>query len=140
LLITCQAIAIVGLILAYCKRIARVVARQAMSMPAYAPALASPIAAPDRRIAELRRAFQRALRRRPTMLERTAIERAARLTWRGGAGAVDVNPTPDGVVRLDNAATRARSRLEALTGVPPGKRRKPVPLSSFDDLLSGHEP
>src|SRR5262245_37699757 len=107
-----------------------------MSMPAYAPALAHPIDASDRRIAELRRAFQRALRRRPTMIERTAIERAARLTWRAEVAAVDPNATLDDVVRLDNAAARARSRLEALIGAPLGKRRMPVPLSPFDTLMS----
>src|SRR5262245_22464001 len=78
----------------------------------------------DARVKQLRRAYQRQLKRRPTMIERTAMERAARLTSRAEAAAVDPNVPADLVVRLDNAAARARSKLGDLIGHP--SRREPV--------------
>src|SRR5262245_1929194 len=109
-----------------------------MAMFEYAPHMSSPIAAPDKRITELRKAFQRCLRRKPTMIERTAIERAARLTARAEAAAIDPDVTLDDLVRIDNLAARARARLADLIGEPLGKRRKVA--SPFDALLPEREP
>jgi hypothetical protein len=109
---------------------------QAMDTLAYAPAMSSPIATPERRVAELRRAFMRCLRRKPTMIERTAVERAARLTARAEMAALDPSATLDDVVRLDNCAERARSKLSDLIGAPLGKRRQSP--NSLALLGNGH--
>src|SRR5262249_45727001 len=85
--------------------------RLAMESLAQAAAMPSASAEQERRIRELRRAFQRVLKRRPTVIERTAMERAARLTARAEAAALDPAVTLDDLVRIDNLAARARARL-----------------------------
>jgi hypothetical protein len=95
------------------------------------PAMPSASDALTSRMRQLKRAYQRALKRRPTEIERTAMERAARLTVRAEAAALDPNATLDDVVRVDNAAARARAKLSDLIGL----RRKPTPTNGLD--LSG---
>ena len=96
---------------------------------AHAYAMSPPRAAQERRIAELKRAYQRVLRRKPTMIERTAMERAGRLTARAEAAAVDPAVTIDDLVRLDNAAARARARLADLIGGLGRRNVRPAPDS-----------
>jgi hypothetical protein len=52
---------------------------------------------PDARVRQLKRAFQRCLKRRPMMLEKTAMERAARLTARAEAATLDPDASVDDI-------------------------------------------
>src|SRR5262245_47513515 len=97
--------------------------------------MSSSIAAQEHRAKQLRRAFQKALRRRPTTIERVVMARAAALTARAEAAALDPHVTLDDVVRVDNAAARARAKLADLIGAPLGQRR-PRDLDPFV-LLNG---
>jgi hypothetical protein len=67
-----------------------------------------------RRTSALRRAFQRELGRKPTCLQRTAMDRAATMTAKAEAAAFDPATTANDVVRLDNAAARARAEMFAM--------------------------
>ena len=67
-----------------------------------------------RRTLALKRAFQRELSRKPTCLQRTAIDRAATLTAKAEAAALDPVTTANDVVRLDHAAARARAEMFAM--------------------------
>jgi hypothetical protein len=69
-----------------------------------------PSAGQERRIEELRRAFQR---NRPTLIEKAAMLRAAALVARAEALALDPNADVGEVVKLNNLAGRA---LRSLTG------------------------
>jgi hypothetical protein len=77
-----------------------------------------------RRVESLRRAYQRGIGRKLTLLERAAMLRAATLTVRAEMAALDANASLEDVVRLDNAAARARAKLVDLVGSL--KRHKPV--------------
>jgi hypothetical protein len=70
------------------------------------------------RTTRLLRAYQKRLARKPTELERTAMVRAATLSARAEAAALDPTVDTDLVVRLDNAAARARQHMDALIGAP----------------------
>jgi hypothetical protein len=68
--------------------------------------------AQDMRIAALSRAFRRHLLRgngKPSTLEAHALRRAAVLTARAEAAAADPSVSVDEIVRIDNAAARARA-------------------------------
>jgi len=67
-----------------------------------------------RRTLALKRAFQRELGRKPTCLQRTAIDRAATLTAKAEAAVLDPLTTANDVVRLDHAAARARAEMFAM--------------------------
>lgn len=98
-----------------------------------------PTDAHERRIEQLRRAYQRALGRKATLIEKAAMLRAALLTARAEAAALDATATLDDVVRLDRAAAAARARLSDLVGG--FKRHKPVAVSSgpsLPDLMARH--
>src|SRR5262245_61800995 len=105
-----------------------------METPAQATAMSSAPAAQEHRAAQLRRAFQRVLKRRPTTIERIAMSRAAALTARAEAAALDPDATLDDVVRIDNAASRARAKLVDLIGALGHRRHRDLdPLA----LLNG---
>ena len=72
-----------------------------------------PSAGQERRVEELRRAFQRKLNRRPTLIEKAAMLRAAALVARAEALALDPNADVGEVVKLNNLANRI---LRLLTG------------------------
>jgi hypothetical protein len=76
----------------------------AMSRPRRRPRL--PTDAQARRVEQLRRAFQRILNRRPTLIEKAAMLRAAALVARAEALALDANADVLDVVRLNNLASR----------------------------------
>ena len=90
-----------------------------------------PTDAQARRVEELRRAFQRMLNRRPTLLEKRTMSRAAALVARAETLALDPNADVSEVVKLNNLANRD---LRQLTG----ERRAHVrfdpdaPLSRFE--------
>jgi hypothetical protein len=73
------------------------------------------------RLDELKRALQRQLNRRPTTFERAAMDRAALMTLRAEIAARDPDATSADVVRLDNAARRARNDFCALARI--GERK-----------------
>jgi hypothetical protein len=81
----------------------------AMSRPRRRPRL--PIEAQARRVEELRRAFQRVLNRRPTLIEKAAMLRAAALVARAEAAALDPNMDVAELTKLTNIAARAERRL-----------------------------
>lgn len=66
------------------------------------------------RLAELGRAFKRQLPRRLTVAEKHCMDRAVRLTFRAEQAALDPKVCANNVVRLDNAATRARGAWQRL--------------------------
>jgi hypothetical protein len=101
------------------------------NMATHTSAKASAITAQERRMAQLRRAYQRVLRRKPTMIERAAMERAARLTARAEVAALDPDATLDDVVRIDNAAARARARLADLIGGLGRRKKEPAGLGAL---------
>jgi hypothetical protein len=65
----------------------------------------------ERRAAALRRAFQRELGCKPTTIEGTLMDRAAVLTAKAEAAALNPATTANDVVRLDHAAARARAAM-----------------------------
>src|SRR5438874_652192 len=65
-----------------------------------------PTDAQARRVEQLRRAFQRVLRRRPTLVEKASMLRAAALVARAEALALDPNANVADVVKLNNLASR----------------------------------
>jgi hypothetical protein len=69
---------------------------------------------PNKRVQQLKRSFQRVLRKRPTMVQRTAMERAAVLSYRAELAARDPTADLDAVLRADKAAAAARAMLGEL--------------------------
>jgi len=67
-----------------------------------------------RRVLALRRAYQRELAHKPTLIQKTLIDRAAVLTAKAEAAALDPTTTANDVVRLDHAAARARAEMFAM--------------------------
>jgi hypothetical protein len=63
------------------------------------------------RVLALKRAFQRELGRKPTLLQRTLIDRAAVLTAKAEVAALDPTISANDCVRLDGAAARARAAM-----------------------------
>ncbi len=81
----------------------------------------------SKRIAHLRKAYAKGLGRKATTLEAAAINRAAMLTAKAEAAGCDANCSPNDVVRLDNAAARARLAMSAAL------KRKPPPMKSLQE-------
>jgi hypothetical protein len=65
-----------------------------------------PTDAQARRVEQLRRAFQRVLNRRPTLIEKASMRRAAALVARAEMLALDPNANVADVVKLNNLAGR----------------------------------
>jgi hypothetical protein len=89
-----------------------------------------PIEAQARRVEELRRGFQRALNRRPTLIEKAAMLRAAALVARAEAAALDPTMPVGELTKLINIADRACRRLPL-----DGLRRRPTP--TMREVLEG---
>jgi hypothetical protein len=64
-----------------------------------------------RRVMALKRAYQRELAHKPTLIQKTLIDRAAVLTAKAEAAALDPAVTPNDLVRLDNKAEQARAEM-----------------------------
>ena len=71
-----------------------------------------------RRVERLRRAFQRELGRKLTLIEKTAVFKAAVLTAKAEAAALDPRTTVEELVKLTNIADRAVQRLPRQTEPP----------------------
>jgi hypothetical protein len=85
----------------------------------------------EQRNAELRRALQRQARRKLKGHEQAALERAAYMMTLAEVAAYNPKSTSEDVVRLDNAARRARLDFERIVGIT---ERKPKPQRSMADL------
>jgi hypothetical protein len=82
-----------------------------------------PIEAQARRVEELRRAFQRSLNRRPTLIEKAAMLRAAALVARAEAAALDPTMPVAELTKLVNLARRAQQQLPFRPPKPRGLPR-----------------
>jgi hypothetical protein len=91
-----------------------------------------------RRLAELQRALQRTLKRKPTEIERTALQRAALLSLRAEIAAFDPHADSNDVVRLDNAARRARGDFERLAGIDSAHKPKRLSMSDIEREIARH--
>jgi hypothetical protein len=89
-----------------------------------------PSAGQERRIEELRRAFQRRLNRRPTLIEKAAMLRAAALVARAEALALDPNADVNEVVKLNNLVSRALRSLPGERGAH-ARLDPDAPLAGF---------
>jgi hypothetical protein len=76
------------------------------------------------RIAQLKRAYQRQLKRKLTVFEQRAVDRALLLTALAENAACNPHVHPDTVVRLDGAASRARAALAKLVAAKPTPTRQ----------------
>lgn len=66
-----------------------------------------------KRVAYFRRLFAKGVGRTPTALQKLAIARAAVMTAKAEAAALDPATTANDCVRLDGAAARARADMKA---------------------------
>jgi hypothetical protein len=87
------------------------------------PRLPSPLA----RLAQLKRALQKRLKRKPTTYERTLLDNAALLALRAETAVSDPHVHGDTIVRLNNAARRARNDFENICGLDAPKRKQQRP-------------
>jgi hypothetical protein len=69
------------------------------------------------RLDELKRAFQRLIKRRPNVYEKQLLDRAALMTLRAESAVCDGKSSSNDIVRLDNAARRARADFERVCGL-----------------------
>jgi hypothetical protein len=75
--------------------------------------------AQERDADDLRRAYQRRLRHRPTNQQRDVFDRAATYTARAKFAAVDPCVTLNQLVRIENLARKARAEAETPYSPPP---------------------
>lgn len=109
----------------------------------------------SKRTAELRKLFAKGTGRKPNRLEAMAIKRAALLTAKCEAAALDPETTANDLVRLDGAARKARADMQLVlhpNAPVPARRRysrqrhggaasEPMlPRISSADLLKAHRP
>lgn len=107
------------------------------TVPSPNPEQSEPVKRALARLSQIRRALQRAnMRRRGTMIELAALDRAALMTLRAEIAARDPNATSCDVVRLDNAARRARQDFERLAN----PQRKSNGVTLGDILRQGAHP
>lgn len=103
------------------------------------PADMSPVsAAQARRVLALKRAFQRELGHKPTTIQKSLIDRAAVMTAKAEAAALDSTVTANDCVRLDNTANRARAAMFDAFEARPGAERSSSPVPSTADLVRAH--
>lgn len=74
----------------------------------------------SKRIAHFKKAFGKGLGHKPSTLQSAAILRAATLTAKAEAAALDPGTTANDVVRLDHAAARARAEMFAMLAAKQG--------------------
>jgi hypothetical protein len=89
--------------------------------------------AQSKRIAQLRRAYQKQLNAHPTTIQRALMHRAAVMTAKAEACACDPHTSLDDLVRVDHAAQRARLEMTASFG------RATEVIPSLSELLAGAE-
>jgi hypothetical protein len=87
-----------------------------------------------RRQVELHRAFKKMLPIRLTNAQKLVLSRAVRLTLRAEMALSDATVTANDLVRLDNAARRARAEWGRLAST---HKPKEPPLPLLSELLEG---
>ena len=85
----------------------------------------------ERRTKQLRRAYQKQLGRKGTVVELSAIDRAVALTVRAEQAAADPTVSANDLVRLDNAAARARASMFDLIAAKPAPTLGPNSLRDY---------
>jgi hypothetical protein len=102
--------------------------------PGHVSSNSTPSGAQSRRLAALRRTFIKLLRLtgRPTLPQMEALDHAVRLTWLAEKAALDPDARLDHVVRVSNAAARAKLRLRDLA-----TERKPLSLRDYLAVKAG---
>jgi hypothetical protein len=90
------------------------------------------------RLAELRRALQRQLRRKGTAIELAALDRAALMTLRAEMAALDPKASSNDIVRLDNAARRARADFERVARIQPKPPKGKRDMRAIEAELRAH--
>jgi len=86
-----------------------------------------------KRIRQLRRAYQKHLRCKPTTLLVAAMDHAARLVAKAEFAVLDPSVTDEDLVRLTNIASRAERK--ALDLIAERRKQERSPPSPFDALL-----
>jgi hypothetical protein len=99
--------------------------------PAQVADMSAVAAAQNRRVEELRRAYQRRLRRRPTVLQRTIMINACVLTARAEIIAADPRCPINDYVRACRVASEARAAVEAM--LAQAEPEEPT----LDEMLAG---
>ena len=72
----------------------------------------------EQRLAELKKALQRRLNRKPTLIEKASLDRCAALMVRAECATYDSKVSAEDLVRLHNCARRAEADFERLANVP----------------------
>jgi hypothetical protein len=90
------------------------------------------------RLAELKRALQRQLRRKPKLHEKQLLDHAAAMQLRSEIAAFDPRATSNDLVRLSGAARRARQDFEHVCGLDQPQQREPTTLVAI--LREGARP
>jgi hypothetical protein len=90
------------------------------------------------RLDELKRAYQRMLRRRPTMVEKALMDRAALMTVRAEMAAGNPKADSNTIVRLDNAARRSRNDFERVCGIEHARKPRLRSMADIEAELAGH--
>src|SRR5437016_3922535 len=93
---------------------------------------------PNERLDELRRGLQRQLKRKPSMIERALMDRAALCWMRAEMAAFDPNAKSDDVVRLDNIARRARADFERVAGIDSTRKKRKPSMADIERELRAH--
>ena len=94
-------------------------------------------AAQARRVLALKRAYQRELGHKPTTIQKSLLDRAATMTAKSEAAALDPATTANDCVRLDNAASKARTAMFDSFKTRPAAVA-PAAFPSVDELVAGH--
>jgi hypothetical protein len=81
------------------------------------PRQTAPISA-ESRLNELKKALQRQLKRKPTLIEKAALNNCALLMLRSEIAARDGKATSEDIVRLANVARRAQQDFARIAAVP----------------------
>lgn len=111
-----------------------VTARESLKMERHHSPVApyrAPIKELEHAIVCLRRRYGRGLNRRPTADELAAMRRAAELTIIADHARTDPLADANTIVRLENAASRARSAMQTLLDV----NTPDEPLPTLDEML-----
>jgi hypothetical protein len=92
----------------------------------------------SRRVRALQRAFQRELAHKPTLLQRTLMDRAAVMTARAEVAALDPATNANDCVRLDGCASRARQAMfDSFGKSGPGAAKPAKTPEQLNTYLSG---
>jgi hypothetical protein len=92
----------------------------------------------NERLDELRRALQRQLNRKPTMVERALLDRAALMMLRAEMAARDPASKSDDVVRLDNVSRRALNDFARVAGIDTARKKVKPSMADIEREIARH--